>query len=308
MTADEQRRSPSTGPLNQPASAALARNHLKKRSRVVSSVVFVALAMVGCSRKEDEQLRAQQVAYQKQLDDCRSQLRKDPRVPIIGGGYLDTSRFAFTMPTVRFEDGQCGTDGFESIFLWTGDRIYPQSQRFTGLHPTQVPKHWRLFVVRASLGNQRKLRQCRAAPHLKQCAFLHQKIPGLPPAWPEELTVRPKAYPGLEIWTRLEGFPKNAQSLSFVIKGLTRRDGVTPRTVNCDALVDHKPWLMSRADLENIDFGNRTFPCQFEFPDFAFTGGTARVRTDTSALPDIKPAIQALQQYISDSIIQEEPK
>ena len=252
--------------------------------------------------------KTQQAAYKKQLEVCSRQLRKDLRIPIVGGGYLDTSCFAFNMPSVRFEDGRCGTDRFSSNFFWTGERIFPQDQRFTGLHPTKVPKQWRLFVVAASLGNQRKLRECRANLNIEKCAFLHYKSPGLPPTWPEELIVRPKAYPGLEIWIRPEGFPKNVQSLSFVLKGLTRRDGVTPRTIDCYALTDYKPWLMSRADLESIDFANRRSPCQFEFSDFFFKGGAARVFTDTSALYDIKPATQALQQYISDSIIQEESK
>ena len=307
MRNDVRSHSPCKNSPGKPVSADVKGKQLKGAG-VLVPVVFAALALLGCTRKEDDQLRAQQAAYQKQLEDCSRQLSKDPRIPIIGGGYLDTSRFAFNKPTVRFEDGQCGTDGFETDFFWTGDRILPQDQRFTGVHPTQVPKHWRLFVVAASLGNQRKFRQCQATPDLEKCAFLHYKNPGLPPTWPEELIVRPKAYPDLQIWIRQEGYAKKTQSLSFVITDLKRRDGVAPRTFFCFALKDYEPSLMTKADLEDIDFGERTFPCQFEFPDFFFKGGAARVFTGTEALRDMKPAIQALQQYISDSFIQEESK
>lgn len=282
-----------TGPLHSSASA-------KGCVALLSGALL--LLMQGCSKREEP---AEQKAYRQQLEACSEQLQKDPLVPIVGGGYLDTRRLDFNATTVRFEDGQCGTDGFETSFYWTGEKIVPAGQKFTGLLPGQeTPKHWRRLNVVAQLGNQRKARACQEHFDPKKCVDPKHKNPGLPPTWPEERIVRPIAYPGLEIWMPVDGYKKDVGGIYFVMKDWPRPDG-TPREVNCWHLPGYDPSAMTKKDLEHLDFGNRTLPCQVEGWDFSFVGGAARISTGTEALRDITPALQALQQYISGSISRE---
>lgn len=284
-----------TGPLHSSASA-------KGCVALLSGALL--LLMQGCSKREEP---AEQKAYRQQLEACSEQLQKDPLVPIVGGGYLDTRRLDFNATTVRFEDGQCGTDGFETSFYWTGEKIVPAGQKFTGLLPGQeTPKHWRRLNVVAQLGNQRKARACQEHFDPKKCVDPKHKNPGLPPTWPEERIVRPVAYPGLEIWMPEKPFPKGTRGVSFVMKGWPRKDGITPRTVYCWSLPDLFPIeAMSLADLESLDFSKTEkhgYPCDVELWDFDFKGGAARIGTGTEALRDITPALRALQKYISDSV------
>lgn len=72
------------------------------------------LILVACS--PNQQAPGPEQAYKKQLESCSKELSKSPLVPIIGGGRLDTRMFDFAMPTIRVEDAQCGTDGFETSF------------------------------------------------------------------------------------------------------------------------------------------------------------------------------------------------
>ena len=265
----------------------------------------IVLALLqSCSRQEDQAAKA----YEQQLQACQQQLQQNPLVPIIGGGHLDTRRYDFNVPTVRFEDGQCGTDGFETSFYWTGEKIVPTGQKFTGLlSGEEIPKHWRRLNVAARLGNQRKGRECKEHFDPKKCVDPKHKNPGLPPSWPEDRIVRPKAYPGLEIWIPEKPFPSRTRGVSFVMKGWPRNDGATPRTVYCWAFPDSYPIeTMSRTDLENLDFGSQTMPCDVEGWNFDFKGGAARIGMSTAILSTITPALQSLQTYISDSIIREQ--
>lgn len=63
---------------------------------------------------------------------------------------------------------------------------------------------------------------------------------------------------------------------------------------------------MTPAELEQLDFGKRNFACDVGYASFDFKGGAARISTGTGALRDIVPALKALQQYLSESIIKED--
>lgn len=247
--------------------------------------------------------RVAQQAYEKQIEQCRDELaKKVPMIPIIGGGYLDTRYFAFNVPSVVYKDGECGTDTFVTNLYWTGQKIVPAKEEFTGMLAGAVPQHWLRFGIGAVFGNLRQARACQSNPSLDFCMKGYTP-PGYPPTWPQERIVKPKHYPGLEIW--LPPTPiKDIAAIHFVLSDWRREDG-RPRTVNCD-LPGYQPWKMTKEEFENIDFGTHMFPCQVEYSDFTFKGGAARVHTGTEALKDITPLLKALHQYISNSIIQEE--
>lgn len=270
----------------------------KKIHRVVVSMLqFVAMLIltvstVGCSRNDSAGK-----AFEQQLEKCREQFLANPLVPIVGGGYLDTRRFAFNVPTVRYEDGKCGTDGFVTSFYWTGEKILPADKRFTGFDVANHPKHWRALNVAAMLGNQRKAHECREQPD--QCK---SSLSPLPAIWPEKLTVHLRNYP-LDV--RLPEIKKDyaTHEIRFELRGWPRSDK-QPRFITCD--INRNTSILSREEIEQLDFGVRTLPCQADFRDFDFKYGAARVSTSTDALHDITPALQALQKYISDSIVTEQ--
>lgn len=274
----------------------------RPRERLVPLVVVAAL-FVGCkpaSQDTDKRL----ADYQTRLQACVDSMENKTRIPIMGGGEIDASRFAFNVPHMNITDeGECGAVGFEAEFYWTGEKIVPNEPKFTGLHPTQIPPEWRRLGVGASLGNRRLGNECKAHFDPQKCPDPNRKPSGPPPTWPESLTVRPKAYPGLEM--RLS--EKRSTHAGFFIVGWPRRDGVTPRVISCwSHEVDFPVHKMSIAELEQLDFGNRTFPCDVEYGSFDFKGGVARVHHSTALLPSVVPALKALQQYLSDSIIKED--
>src|SRR5262245_1935013 len=121
----------------------------------------VSMLLMGCQRQKEATAHQ---AYQLQLANCREQFLKNPLVPIVGGGHLDTRRFGFNMPTVRYENGQGGTDGFETSFYWTGEKIYPDAKAFTGKDIRDIPPQWRYFNVTTRMGNRSFCRE-----HPQQC-------------------------------------------------------------------------------------------------------------------------------------------
>lgn len=253
-------------------------------------VTAMLLLTIGCSRNEE----AETTGFQEQLNACSEHLRQNPLVPIVGGGHLDTRRFDFNVPTVRLADGQCGTDGFETSFYWTGEKIVPAGQRFTGIELVQIPKHWRLLHAGAKLGNRTF---CKANP--EKCK---EVVPSVPKDWPEEFTAHLTHY---ELDARLPKMPVDhvTHEIAFILRDWPRKDG-TPRFITCDIRRDVK--TMTRKEIEELEFGTQTLPCQVDFRDFDFKGGAARIRTGTEALREIPVALKALQQYLSASIVLEE--
>src|SRR3954467_11698669 len=170
---------------------------LEIKSLVLRGVILGLLSACKPTLSPDD-ARVQQ--YEEQLTRCAAKLAESPVVPIVGGGQFDTSLFAAQLYTVRYDGGQCGTDGFEADFYWTGQGIVPASPRFTGVPAgKEPPADWTLFRVAAKFGNLTMARYCKdkggAVPECPR----YESV-AAPKAWPSHLKVRPRSYPDLEIW------------------------------------------------------------------------------------------------------------
>lgn len=247
-------------------------------------------------------------AYRAQLRQCRQELAKSPLIPIIGGGYLDTRYFAFNVPSVRYTDGECGTDLFTAEFWWTGEKIVANSMEMMGIEVPKpiprgwspIPKEWLLFRVGVRFGNLKKYKQCKGKYGLiPECPDLGITYPSMDV--PEERKAVSKNYPDLEIWMSKELF----SYANFIIKNWRRPDGY-PRFISCSLSgAEYEKSPLTKEDYENLDFKNHRFPCQLEYSSFPIKGGAARIYTGTEALKEIEPALKALEAYLNNSIILE---
>jgi hypothetical protein len=134
--------------------------------------------------------------------------------------------------------------------------------------------------------------------------------------WPDDLIVKLKNYPGLELW--LDAPPphfKNEYALiTFVMSDWRRRDG-TPRIISCaglnsasdevaaSGLSQSELLTFSRAELENVDFGRLNTRCSVQLHSFDFAGGDGRVSLGTSSLRGAPEALRFVSEYLSSSII-----
>lgn len=230
---------------------------------------------------------------------CSQKLAGMERVPILGGGLLDRTKipgFHFGSST---RDGLCIADVLEGSFWWTGTELRTEYQE-SGKEP---PSSWGHFNVAARL----YISKLSTEPYNMGFKVVE---------WPEELIVKLKNYPGLELWLN-EQPPsiKNEFSVTdFVIRDWRRRDG-TPRTISCDGLGSPRKRILEsgvskadllrfdRAQLENLDLGDLNAYCTIGLHDFDFAGGDARIGTGTGSLRGAPMALQLLSEYLSRSII-----
>ncbi|WP_415770862.1 hypothetical protein [Pseudomonas sp. LB3P38] len=230
---------------------------------------------------------------------CSQKLADMEQVPILGGSLLDRTRipgFHFGSST---RDGLCIADVLEGSFWWTGTELRTEYQE----SGKEKPSSWGHFNVAARLYT----RKPSTEPYNMGLKVVD---------WPEELIVKLKNYPGLELWlTAPPASSKNNFSVTrFVMRDWRRRDG-TPRTISCDGL--DSPWKetlesgvsgadllrFNKSQLENLDFGGLDAYCTVGLHNFDFAGGDARVGTGTGSLRGAPMALQMISEYLSNSII-----
>ena len=230
---------------------------------------------------------------------CSQKLAGMEHVPILGGGLLDRTKipgFHFGSST---RDGLCIADVLEGSFWWTGTELRTEYQE----SGKEKPSSWGHFNVAARLYTRK--------PSTEPYTMGRKTID-----WPDELTVKLKNYPGLELWlTAPPPSIKNEFSVtSFVIRDWRRRDG-TPRTIWCDGLdspgsrasergLSTSDLLkLNKTQLELIDFGDLNAYCTVGLHNFDFVGGDARIGTGTKSLLGAPEALRLLSEYLSRSII-----
>jgi hypothetical protein len=261
-------------------------------------VLALCYWVVGFYLEWERMAEAREYHYQVSKK-CNQKLAGMEHIPILGGGLLDRTKipgFHFGSST---RDGLCIADVLEGSFWWTGTELRTEYQQ-SGKEP---PSSWGHFNVAARL----YISKLSTEPYSMGFKVVD---------WPEELIVKLKNYPGLELWLN-EQPPsiKNEFSVTdFVIRDWRRRDG-TPRTISCDGLGSPRKRTLEsgvskadllrfdKAELENLDFGDLNAYCTVGLHDFDFAGGDARIGTGTGSLRGAPMALQLLSEYLSRSII-----
>jgi hypothetical protein len=261
-------------------------------------VLALCYWVVGFYLEWERMAEAREYHYQVSKK-CNQKLAGMEHIPILGGGLLDRTKipgFHFGSST---RDGLCIADVLEGSFWWTGTELrteYQESGR-------ERPSSWGHFNVAARL----YISKLSTEPYNMGLKVVD---------WPEELIVKLKNYPGLELWlTAPPPSSKNNFSITrFVLRDWRRRDG-TPRTISCDGLDSPGSRAsergLSTADLlkfnktqlELIDFGNLNAYCTVGLHNFDFVGGDARIGTGTKSLFGAPEALRLLSEYLSRSII-----
>ncbi|WP_025110682.1 hypothetical protein [Pseudomonas sp. H1h] len=238
--------------------------------------------------------------YQKEQGDCSKKLAGMEQVPIRGGSLLDRTRIpGFYFGSTLKSDGSCIADVLEGSFWWTGTELRTEYE----LSGIEKPSNWGYFQVAARLYTRKE----RTEPHT---------MGGRHVDWPDDLIVKLKKYPGLELW--LDASPPSSKNdfliTTFVMHNWRRHDG-TPRTISCDGLnypgdrvkaagLGRQDLLkLNKAQLENLDFGELQTRCTVELYSFDFSGGDGRVSLSTRSLRGAPEALKFVSEYLSRSII-----
>jgi hypothetical protein len=277
------------------------REIIRRTKKAVKYSLFLAACywVVDFHNQWDDAAEARAIRHKKE-GECSKKLAGMEQVPILGGSYLDRTRIpGFHFGSRLKGDGSCIADLLEGAFWWTGTELITAYDQ-VGKEPSP---DWGFYKVAARLYTRTEHNE----PHTM--GYRHKD-------WPDDLIVKLKNYPGLELW--LDAPPphfKNEYALiTFVMSDWRRRDG-TPRLISCaglnsasdevaaSGLSQSELLTFSRAELENVDFGRLNTRCSVQLHSFDFAGGDGRVSLGTSSLRGAPEALRFVSEYLSSSII-----
>ncbi|MCK8667346.1 hypothetical protein M1M11_20925 [Pseudomonas azerbaijanoccidens] len=234
----------------------------------------------------------------KELVECRKKLSDSKYLPILGGGLLDVSKLHGFFWSVKMSKEGCVGDNLEGSFWWTGTEL---RNTYDEVGKNNDQTGWSHFTVVARLF----LNVSKTSPHSTGYKQLD---------WPDELTIKLKNYPGLELW--LKAPPPSVENKflvsHFILHDWRRRDG-TPRYISCDGLDSprvegsglHVEDLIKfdRGELENLDFGSFRAYCNVGLSSFNFAAGDARVNLGVESLRSAPQALKFINDYLSRSVV-----
>lgn len=265
-----------------------------KYGLVVALCSWLVNCQIESERRAEERTSSREVSKK-----CYEKLAGMEYVPISGGSFLDVRKIPGFNYSSTTRDGQCIAEGVEGSFWWTGTELRPTYQE-----PREEPSpDWRIFSIAARLYTRRESTEPISMGRQTK-------------EWPEELIVKLKNYPGLELW--LNAPPPSIEN-EFAIKGFImrdwrRRDG-TPRVIACDGLGSPHPHVLEsglskavlltldKVQLENLEFGTFNTYCKVGLHNFDFAGGDALVYLGTGSLRVAPAALEFISEYLSNSII-----
>jgi len=278
--------------------------------KVVVAVVVVTVAGYCIKNNYYEQKRrslARELAF-KEEKQCQNTIRKAKLLPIRGGASLNRERLVGFHISSTIEDGQCIADVLEGSVWWTGRDIIPASFGVGQTHESS----WRMFNVGARLYKNKN----HGCTERNDCPKESISTGYRNTKWPEELTIKLKNYPGLELWLYVTppAVENRFRVTDFVIRDWRRRDG-TPRIISCPGL-DYPSADLAKNEfntkqlltfdtykLEGLDIRNINAVCEVDLDNFEFAGGDARVSFGTNSLAEAPHALHAINEYLTRSII-----
>lgn len=234
----------------------------------------------------------------KQLAECQKKLSNSEYLPILGGGLLEVSRLKGFYWSLGVKSGECVGDNLEGSFWWTGTEL---RSTYDEVGKKNDRTGWGHFNVAARL----YVRKPNNKPHSRG----YQNVD-----WPDELTVKLKNYPGLELW--LLAPPPSVENkfavTNFVLRDWRRRDG-TPRLIKCGGLNSSQNsgsglsrddlLKIDKSQLENVNFSGLNAYCTVELSSFNFAAGDARISLGTESLAGAPQALKFINDYLSRSLI-----
>jgi hypothetical protein len=267
--------------------------------------VLLAWVLVKCKQVIDNRDKrlAEVKAYQEFVEKCNAKWQGQPRVPIIGGGYLDATRLRWNARRNVFNKTECGAETFTEGFYWTGSEIIPEfvwSKRYRESNMTlQTPKDWIYMSAQYVLGYPKEVNEDGTYPGWENLPGRHE---------PSGDVVKLKKSK-LEVWMSGDGTymkrkrpNSGVREMSFRFSDWPKDEG-PPRFIGCDLNQDIMD--MTRNEIEQLDDLEQRIYCQMDFPSFRFRGGRARVNITVDSLAQIYPAVRALHEYFSESVSEE---
>lgn len=231
--------------------------------------------------------------------ECYEKISNIEHAPISGGSFIDRNRLRGFHLSISPTEDVCIAAILEGSFWWTGTEVRTAYQE----RDNEPDPSWGHYNVAARL----------FTPKASTEPF---KIGLRYTEWPDDLVVKLKNYPGLELWLKAPP-PSNENQFAvknFIVRDWRRRDG-TPRVIMCNGLSSPTRSVLesglsrdelltfNKSRLENLDFGDLDAYCTIELHDFDFAGGDARVWTGTGSLRGAATALPLIREYLSRSII-----
>jgi len=272
--------------------------------------LLLALGLSACGPSAEQ--KALQAAHLAAMERCAAAWGDKRWVPLRGSGWwLDATRLPWRMRGGQWTtDENCGAESTYAIFYWDGEKIRPTQvgmwPKGRGvLDPREIQSHWvNMQLSDMLIGDPEFAKKCTADP--QAC----KRVVDARKERPTDRVVLLKNYPDFEVWLPrpehlADGKLKGVSYLNFFFRDWPNEFG-RPRVTTCH--IGRKPNEMTREAIENIDLRQQPGYCQMEFWSFAFNGGSGRVVTDLKQLHQLKPALQALHQYLNASITREPPQ
>jgi len=330
---------------------------MKKKTKYISIVCFiwlfaffVLMIIRGINQYENEQQKKMRLAIQES-EETRKQLKakrkacRDPwegkeRVPIIGGGWVDTKKIPYDFILMKEdEDGICRATGImESFFYWDGEKIIPRHDEFLGVSSedtgdnsvASVFKSWASFSIVATFRNQHETEECKkrggSYTHniYSGCVKLCKEKDGFNiikqgkcvvnlERWknniPLSRRIKSDIYPDLEMILDNEDRPYfSTYGWGFIFSGWPYGGKIPIIMVNNLGFDNNAINNMTIDQLKSFDLGKVSFNLNETTAisqNFYFYGGKAQPRVSNMSLHEVSFFLRKLHDYLSDIVIKE---
>ena len=263
-------------------------------------ILATALGLAGCDVGDRKAAAAMNKANAEAAKQCEAKLKGLKRVPIArmkGKLFLDAERLPMWAIGRGFRVGDdCGANQLQESerFYWTGDTLIPQFIWLKAGHTlveAEGNQNWVSISTQVFFGIPL---DCKSTPTPAPAMKCGEK----PPDKDEAGVIRLKNYPS-DAWPLRDPREKINNRYFLSLRDWPKENG-WPRTMglSCDV-------KGSVSEIENLDFRGKPGACQLDFYEFKFKAGSARINFPVKELHRITPILQAFQQYLNDSIIEE---